>query len=68
MAKDWTAPKTYKMFGHWRYSFDEGFRYKSDARKKAATLREKGLLARVVPGTDALGKKGYMVYWRRASY
>ena len=66
MARDWTGkPPLYRRFGQWRYSFDEGFLYKSDAKKKAETLRKMGLLARVVTGTDALGRKGFVVYWKR---
>jgi hypothetical protein len=42
--------------------------YKSDAKKKAQALRKRGLLARVVVAADALGRKGYVVYWKRASY
>lgn len=68
MAKGWTPPKTYRKFGNWRYSFDEGFLYKSDAKKKAAVLRKRGLLARIITGTDSLGRKGYLVYWKRATY
>ena len=69
MAKDWTGkPPIYRKFGQWRYSFDEGFMYKGDARKRADALRKRGLLARVVPATDSLGRKGYAVYWKRASY
>jgi len=67
MAKGWTAP-TNRKFGDWLYSFDEGFSYKSDAKNKADALRKRGLLSRVVPATDALGRKGYAVYWKRASY
>ena len=65
--KEWSLPFR-RMFGDWTYTFDEGFMSKSDAKKKAEALRKRGLLARVVPATDGLGRKGYAVYWKRVSY
>jgi len=67
MSKQLVTP-TRRKFGNWIYAFDEGFMYKSDAKKKAQALRKRGLLARVVVAADALGRKGYVVYWKRASY
>jgi hypothetical protein len=67
-TKAWTPPKTYRKFGKWHYSFDDGFFDKSDAKKEADTARKRGLLARIVTGTSAQGRKSYLVYWRRASY
>lgn len=68
MAKTWKAPSLYRKFGDWRYSFDSGHLYKSDARKEADSIRKRGLLARIVTGVNAMGRKGYLVYWRRANY
>ena len=68
MVKAWEPPKIYRKFGSWRYSFDSGHLYKPDAKKKADFLRKRGLLARIVSGTDSQGRKGYLVYWKRSSY
>ena len=65
--KAWSLP-TRRKFGDWLYSFDDGFLYKSDAKKKADSFRKRGLLARVVPAVDGLGRKGYAVYWKSVSY
>lgn len=64
MAKTKALP-IFRLFGSCRYAFDAGFASKSAAKARAAKLRKRGLLARVVTGTDAVGRKGYVVYWSR---
>lgn len=65
MAKVWKRPATFRNFGGHRYSFDAGFSTKSEANVQANKLRDRGLQVRIVHGTDALGHKGYVTYWRR---
>jgi hypothetical protein len=67
MAKSWRGPSFYRKFGQQRYSIDDGFFSKAVAMEQATRIRKTGLLARIVTGTAANGRKGYVVYWRRAT-